>query len=104
MNEEFLGVEFKPFTFSYSELNAATNDFNSSINLGEEEFGPVYMGTLEDGRVVAMKQLSVTSHQGNSQFVTISAVQHRNLVKLYGCCIEGDKKTYCLQAPRKKGS
>ncbi|XP_062115757.1 probable LRR receptor-like serine/threonine-protein kinase At1g56130 isoform X2 [Humulus lupulus] len=46
MNEEFLGVEFKPFTFSYSELNAATNDFNSSINLGEEEFGPVYMGSI----------------------------------------------------------
>lgn len=43
-----------------------------------------------------MKQLSVASHQGKSQFVaeiaTISAVQHRNLVKLYGCCIEGDKR------------
>ena len=43
-----------------------------------------------------MKQLSVGSHQGKSQFVaeiaTISAVQHRNLVKLYGCCIEGDKR------------
>lgn len=43
-----------------------------------------------------MKQLSVASHQGKSQFVaeiaTISAVQHRNLVKLYGCCIEADKR------------
>lgn len=43
-----------------------------------------------------MKQLSVASHQGKSQFIaeiaTISAVQHRNLVKLYGCCIEGDKR------------
>lgn len=43
-----------------------------------------------------MKQLSVASHQGKSQFVaeiaTISAVQHRNLVKLYGCCIEGAKR------------
>ncbi|KAK1372797.1 hypothetical protein POM88_028990 [Heracleum sosnowskyi] len=53
-------------------------------------------GTLTDGRVVAVKKLSVASHQGKSQFVaeiaTISAVQHRNLVKLYGCCIEGDKR------------
>ncbi|KAK2972016.1 hypothetical protein RJ640_005036 [Escallonia rubra] len=53
-------------------------------------------GTLDDGRVVAVKQLSVASHQGKSQFVaeiaTISAVQHRNLVKLYGCCIEGEKR------------
>ena len=53
-------------------------------------------GTLSDGRLVAVKQLSVASHHGRSQFVaeiaTISAVQHRNLVKLYGCCIEGDKR------------
>ena len=56
----------------------------------------IQQGTLEDGRVIAVKQLSVTSHQGKSQFVaeiaTISAVQHRNLVKLHGCCIEGDKR------------
>ncbi|KAF4365631.1 hypothetical protein F8388_007464 [Cannabis sativa] len=78
------------------ELKTATNDFNSSNKLGEGGFGPVYKGSLEDGRVVAVKQLSVTSHQGKSQFVaeiaTISAVQHRNLVKLHGCCIEGDKR------------
>lgn len=41
-----------------------------------------------------MKQLSQTSHQGKSQFVTevatISTVQHRNLVKLYGCCIDSN--------------
>jgi serine/threonine protein kinase len=43
-----------------------------------------------------VKQLSLASHQGKNQFVTeiatISAVQHRNLVKLYGCCIEGEKR------------
>jgi hypothetical protein len=53
-------------------------------------------GKLNDGRFVAVKQLSIGSHQGKSQFiaeiVTISAVQHRNLVKLYGCCIEGTKR------------
>ncbi|XP_062118270.1 probable LRR receptor-like serine/threonine-protein kinase At1g56140 [Humulus lupulus] len=96
MNEEFLGMDVKPFTFSYSELKTATNDFNSANKLGEGGFGPVYKGTLEDERVVAVKQLSVTSRQGKSQFVaeiaTISAVQHRNLVKLYGCCIDGDRR------------
>ena len=53
-------------------------------------------GTLSDGRMVAVKQLSIASHQGKSQFITeistISAVQHRNLVKLYGCCIDGDRR------------
>ncbi|XP_031744751.1 probable LRR receptor-like serine/threonine-protein kinase At1g56140 isoform X2 [Cucumis sativus] len=95
-DEELLGIDIRPYTFSYSELRDATNDFNSSNKLGEGGFGPVYKGTLNDGRVVAVKQLSVASHQGKSQFVaeiaTISAVQHRNLVKLYGCCIEADKR------------
>ncbi|XP_060967326.1 probable LRR receptor-like serine/threonine-protein kinase At1g56140, partial [Cannabis sativa] len=95
-DDEFLGMDVKPLTFRYAELKTATNDFDSSNKLGEGGFGPVYKGTLEDGRVIAVKQLSLTSKQGKSQFVaeiaTISAVQHRNLVKLYGCCIEGDKR------------
>ncbi|KAF1896824.1 hypothetical protein Lal_00034525 [Lupinus albus] len=94
--EELLGIDTKPYTFSYSELKNATNDFNLDNKLGEGGFGPVYKGTLNDGRVIAVKQLSVGSHQGKSQFITeiatISAVQHRNLVKLYGCCINGSKR------------
>ncbi|XP_023882769.1 probable LRR receptor-like serine/threonine-protein kinase At1g56140 isoform X2 [Quercus suber] len=95
-DEELLGIDAKTFTFSYGELKTATEDFNPDNKLGEGGFGPVYKGTLNDGRVIAVKQLSVTSHQGKNQFLTeiatISAVQHRNLVKLYGCCIEGDKR------------
>jgi serine/threonine protein kinase len=52
-------------------------------------------GKLTDGRFVAVKQLSEASHQGKKEFATeietISRVQHRNLVKLYGCCLEGNK-------------
>ncbi|XP_019196516.1 PREDICTED: probable LRR receptor-like serine/threonine-protein kinase At1g56140 [Ipomoea nil] len=95
-DEEFLGMDAKPYTFSYADLKAGTSDFSPSNKLGEGGFGPVYKGTLDDGRNVAVKQLSVASHQGKSQFVaeiaTISAVQHRNLVKLYGCCYEGDRR------------
>ncbi|GKV50129.1 hypothetical protein SLEP1_g56841 [Rubroshorea leprosula] len=94
--EELLGIGPRPDTFSYIELRVATDDFSPSNKLGEGGFGPVYKGKLYDGRVVAVKQLSVASHQGKSQFVTeiatISAVQHRNLVKLYGCCIEGKRR------------
>jgi serine/threonine protein kinase len=47
---------------------------------------------LSDGKVVAVKQLSQSSNQGKMQFAaeieTISRVQHRNLVRLYGCCLE----------------
>ncbi|XP_058186906.1 probable LRR receptor-like serine/threonine-protein kinase At1g56140 isoform X2 [Rhododendron vialii] len=95
-DEELLGIDARPYTFSYAELKAATADFNPANKLGEGGFGPVYKGTLNDSRVIAVKQLSVASHQGKSQFVaeiaTISAVQQRNLVKLYGCCIEGEKR------------
>ncbi|GLT49239.1 hypothetical protein SLA2020_228100 [Shorea laevis] len=94
--EELLGMGPRPNTFSYAELRAATNDFSPSNKLGEGGFGPVYRGKLSDGRVVAVKQLSVASHQGMSQFVaeiaTITAVQHCNLVKLYGCCIEANRR------------
>ncbi|XP_075646096.1 putative LRR receptor-like serine/threonine-protein kinase At1g56140 [Castanea sativa] len=95
-DEELLGIDAKTFTFGYAELKTATEDFSPDNKLGEGGFGPVYKGTLNDGRVIAVKQLSVTSHQGKNQFITeiatISAVQHRNLVKLHGCCIEGDNR------------
>ncbi|WCJ28452.1 Leucine-rich repeat transmembrane protein kinase [Euphorbia peplus] len=90
------GIGSRPITFSYSELKTATKDFSPSNQLGEGGYGPVYKGTLSDGREVAVKQLSLASHQGKDQFITeiatISAVQHRNLVKLYGCCIEGNRR------------
>ncbi|KAK1326026.1 putative LRR receptor-like serine/threonine-protein kinase [Acorus calamus] len=93
--EELLRTGARPHTFSYSELRTATEDFSPN-KLGEGGFGSVYKGKLSDGRLVAVKQLTVASHQGKSQFVTeiatISAVQHRNLVKLHGCCNEGDKR------------
>jgi len=50
---------------------------------------------LSDGTVIAVKQLSARSKQGNREFVNeigmISALQHPNLVKLYGCCTEGNQ-------------
>ncbi|KAH9795834.1 putative LRR receptor-like serine/threonine-protein kinase [Citrus sinensis] len=94
--EVLVGIGSKPNIFGYAELRSATKDFNRSNKLGEGGYGPVYKGTLSDGRVIAVKQLSIASHQGKNQFVneiaTISAVQHRNLVRLYGCCIEGARR------------
>ncbi|KAF5819868.1 putative protein kinase RLK-Pelle-DLSV family [Helianthus annuus] len=94
--DEFLGIGPKVKTYTYAELRSATADFSSSNLLGEGGFGHVYKGILSDGSVVAVKQLSVASHHGKSQFITeistISAVQHWNLVKLHGSCIEGSKR------------
>lgn len=105
-DEELFGIDERPHTFSYSELRNATEDFSSSNKLGEGGFGPVTKGILNDGRVIAVKQLSIKSDQGRNQFLaeisTISAVQHRNLVKLYGCCIEGQKRLLVYEYLEKK--
>uniref|UniRef100_A0A0D9WEG8 non-specific serine/threonine protein kinase n=1 Tax=Leersia perrieri TaxID=77586 RepID=A0A0D9WEG8_9ORYZ len=93
--EELYNLVGQPDVFSNTELKLATDNFSSHNIIGEGGYGP---GKLPDGRVVAVKQLSETSHQGKGEFVTevatISAVQHRNLVKLHGCCI--DSKTPLL--------
>ncbi|KAG7595352.1 Protein kinase domain [Arabidopsis thaliana x Arabidopsis arenosa] len=96
-DEEILSMDIKPYTFTYSILKSATQDFDPSNKLGEGAFGVVYKGTLNDGREIAVKKLSsVGSRHGKGQFVAeivaISSVLHRNLVKLYGCCFEGDQR------------
>ncbi|CAI9772834.1 unnamed protein product [Fraxinus pennsylvanica] len=44
-DEEFLGMDTRPYTFNYAELRAATDDFNPDYKLGEGGFGPVYRET-----------------------------------------------------------
>uniref|UniRef100_A0A0E0I8A4 non-specific serine/threonine protein kinase n=1 Tax=Oryza nivara TaxID=4536 RepID=A0A0E0I8A4_ORYNI len=92
--EELYNLAGRPNVFSNAELKLATENFSSQNMVGEGGYGQVYKGKLPDGRVIAVKQLSQSSHQGKSEFVTevatISAVQHRNLVKLHGCCIDSN--------------
>ncbi|XP_073107614.1 probable LRR receptor-like serine/threonine-protein kinase At1g56140 isoform X2 [Elaeis guineensis] len=95
-DEDLFEISTRPNTFTYMELKSATDNFCPSNKLGEGGFGRVFKGKLSDGRTVAVKQLSVASRQGKLQFMTeiatVSAVQHRNLVKLCGCCIEGGNR------------
>nr|XP_017229222.1 PREDICTED: G-type lectin S-receptor-like serine/threonine-protein kinase At4g27290 [Daucus carota subsp. sativus] len=73
-------------------IASATNNFSERNKLGEGGFGPVYKGTLNDGQDIAVKRLSKTSKQGLNEFKNevscIAKLQHRNLVRLLGCCIE----------------
>ncbi|XWS10292.1 hypothetical protein CRYUN_Cryun39dG0063300 [Craigia yunnanensis] len=82
--------------FNFEELATATNNFHLTKMLGQGGFGPVYKGTLQDGKEIAVKRLSRASGQGLEEFmnevVVISKLQHRNLVRLLGCCIEGEEK------------
>lgn len=82
--------------FSFSSISAATNNFSPENKLGEGGFGPVYKGNLIDGHSVAVKRLSKRSGQGleelRNETVLIAKLQHRNLVRIVGCCIEQDEK------------
>ncbi|XP_022898702.1 probable LRR receptor-like serine/threonine-protein kinase RFK1 isoform X2 [Olea europaea var. sylvestris] len=91
----FEDLELQTVAFSLKQIKAATNNFDAGNKIGEGGFGSVYKGQLYDGTVIAVKQLSSRSRQGNREFLNeigmISCLQHPNLVKLYGCCIEGDQ-------------
>ncbi|KAH0654107.1 hypothetical protein KY289_031785 [Solanum tuberosum] len=88
--------EFEIPLFDLSTITKATDNFSVNRKIGEGGFGPVYKGILEKGREIAVKRLSKTSTQGEDEFknevVYIAKLQHRNLVKILGCCIEGEEK------------
>ncbi|MED6119394.1 Cold-responsive protein kinase 1 [Stylosanthes scabra] len=82
--------------YTYKELRKATDDFSPANKIGEGGFGSVYKGRLKDGRLGAIKVLSAESRQGVKEFLTeinvISEIEHENLVKLYGCCVERNNR------------
>ncbi|XP_074357210.1 putative leucine-rich repeat receptor-like serine/threonine-protein kinase At3g14840 [Apium graveolens] len=88
-------LDLRTGSFTLRQIRAATNNFDVANKIGEGGFGSVYKGLLLDGTLIAVKQLSSKSKQGNREFVNeigmISALQHPHLVKLYGCCIEGNQ-------------
>ncbi|GMP52769.1 hypothetical protein CsSME_00018469 [Camellia sinensis var. sinensis] len=82
--------------FDLAVIANSTNNFPMDNKLGEGGFGPVYKGILEGGQEIAVKRLSKNSNQGLDEFknevICIAKLQHRNLVKLLGCCIQGEEK------------
>ncbi|KAF5798953.1 putative protein kinase RLK-Pelle-DLSV family [Helianthus annuus] len=81
--------------FSLNEVVKATSNFSINNKLGQGGFGAVYKGVLEEGGEIAVKRLSKTSKQGIVEFqnevICIAKLQHRNLVKLLGCCVQGEE-------------
>ncbi|KAF8013780.1 hypothetical protein BT93_I1589 [Corymbia citriodora subsp. variegata] len=81
--------------FDMLTILRAANNFCDSNKLGEGGFGPVYKGQLSNGQEIAVKRMSEDSRQGHNEFknevMLIAKLQHRNLVKLLGCCIEEER-------------
>ncbi|VFQ61036.1 unnamed protein product [Cuscuta campestris] len=95
-NNESNNDEFELPLFDFSTLIKATDSFSAKSKIGEGGYGPVHKGMLDNGHEIAVKRLSKTSTQGHGEFknevLCIAKLQHRNLVRMLGCCIEGDDK------------
>uniref|UniRef100_A0A803LKU4 Uncharacterized protein n=1 Tax=Chenopodium quinoa TaxID=63459 RepID=A0A803LKU4_CHEQI len=80
----------------FSSIKVATDNFASANKIGRVGFGIVYMGTLPDGQAISVKRLASPSGQGIREFKSeaclVAKLQHKNLVKLFGFCLEGDEK------------
>ncbi|KAK2404914.1 cysteine-rich receptor protein kinase [Trifolium repens] len=91
---EISRVEFLQFDFE--TIEAATNNFCDDNKLGEGGFGEVYKGKLFNGQEIAVKRLSRGSSQDTEEFknevVLVAKLQHRNLVRILGFCLDGEEK------------
>ncbi|XP_073108410.1 cysteine-rich receptor-like protein kinase 10 isoform X1 [Elaeis guineensis] len=92
--EEIRSVE--SLLLDISMLRVATANFSEENKLGEGGFGAVYKGVLPDGREIAVKRLSTSSSQGlgelKNELLLVAKLQHRNLVRLLGVCLEEQEK------------
>ncbi|XP_028767786.1 putative receptor-like protein kinase At4g00960 [Neltuma alba] len=81
---------------NYDAIIAATNNFSEENKLGQGGFGPVYKGKLIGGQEIAVKRLSGNSSQGDKEFknevLLVAKLQHRNLVRLLGFCLERQER------------
>ncbi|KAK3431837.1 hypothetical protein EUGRSUZ_E03762 [Eucalyptus grandis] len=103
--------------YDLATIQTATDNFSHQNKLGEGGFGKVFQGRLPNGQQIAVKRLSQSSGQGAQEFknevLLVAKLQHRNLVRLLGFCLEGEEKLlvyefvpnksldYCLFDPKK---
>ncbi|WCJ29691.1 G-type lectin S-receptor-like serine/threonine-protein kinase B120 [Euphorbia peplus] len=89
-------TEHELVLLSFFCIAASTNNFSSENEIGKGGFGSVYKGKMLSGQEVAVKRLSTSSGQGAEEFKTevqlLSKLQHVNLVKILGCCVEQQEK------------
>ncbi|KAK4278108.1 hypothetical protein QN277_016000 [Acacia crassicarpa] len=97
-----------PITYRYDDLVSATNNYCEENKVGEGGFGAVYKGTLKNGKVVAVKKMTLkdsdrVDEDFESEVTLISNVHHRNLVRLLGCCSKGPDRILVYEYMKNSG-
>ncbi|XP_039007406.1 PTI1-like tyrosine-protein kinase 3 [Hibiscus syriacus] len=87
---------------SLNELKEKIANFGSKALIGEGSYGRVYYAKLENGKVMDVKKLDVSSEtESNVEFLTqvsrVSTLKHNNFVELQGYCVEGDHRVLAYE-------
>ncbi|KAM0051944.1 putative protein kinase RLK-Pelle-DLSV family [Helianthus debilis subsp. tardiflorus] len=94
--DESVMITKQSLQFDLGTIEEATTNFSTENKIGEGGFGVVYKGTLPSGLDIAVKRLSKGSGQGALEFknevLLLAKLQHRNLVRLLGFCIDAEEK------------
>ncbi|KAK9155889.1 hypothetical protein Sjap_003369 [Stephania japonica] len=95
INGDSIAPEDSP-QFALDTIRSTTNNFSDDNKLGRDGFGVVYKGTLSNGQEIVVKRFSKSSSQGSEGFrneaMLLHKLQHRNLVRLLGFCLDEEEK------------